>query len=356
MSFGLAFDPTVRPVSGDSLQRARSHLDRLTKPPGSLGLLEDWMARFAAIHDPLPPRLEKKTVFVFAADHGVTAEGVSAYPPEVTWQMVLNFLQGGAAINVLARQAGAEVLVVDMGVNHEFPSSPGLIDHKVGPGTGNFLRETAMTPEQGRQAIETGYTLGRQWCGQGADILVAGDMGIGNTTAAAAILAVMGRKRAEEVTGSGTGLDQTALARKVDVIDRALQIHAPNPEDPLDVLVKVGGFEIGGIAGLILGAASRGRPVLVDGLISGAGAVLAAGLEPGVRDYLFMGHRSAEPGSQVILDRLGRRPLLDWGMRLGEGSGAVLALMMLEAGVRLYNEMATFGKAGVAEKGGGPEA
>ena len=342
--------PPIKPLDAQALKKARAHLDRLTKPPGSLGYLEDWVARLVAVRSPHPPRLQEKTVFVFAADHGVAEEGVSAFPQEVTGQMVRNFLAGGAAINVLARFAGVRVQVVDMGVNADLAEHPDLFRYPVGPGTRNFANEWAMTRPQAVQALETGMSLARRAASSGVHILATGDMGIGNTTAAAAMIAALGPAPPAEVTGRGTGIDSDGLNRKIKLIEQALARHQPNPRDPLDVLAKVGGFEIGGIAGLILGAAAEGLPVVVDGVISGAGALLALRLAPACRDYLFPAHRSAEPGARVVLEAFSLPPLLDLQLRLGEGTGAVLGIHLLEAGLKLYTEMATFDDAGVNQK------
>ncbi|PIQ97052.1 MAG: nicotinate-nucleotide--dimethylbenzimidazole phosphoribosyltransferase [Nitrospinae bacterium CG11_big_fil_rev_8_21_14_0_20_56_8] len=349
--------PTIRhtldqisPVSGDALLRAQSHLDSLTKPPGSLGRLEEMAARYVALRGNLAELPKKKAIVVFAADHGVTQEGVSAYPQEVTCQMVKNFLSGGAAVNVLARHAGAEVLVVDMGVNGDFSPHPNLLARKIAPGTQNLARTPAMTRDQAETAIRIGIEIATEWAENQGDLLGTGDMGIGNTTPATAILSVLGNSPSRQLTGRGTGIDNPTLEKKIRLIENAIATHKPNPEDPIDILAKLGGFEIGGIAGLVLGAAARRIPILIDGLISGAGAALALGLSPTVKDYLFPSHRSCEPGHEIFFKLLGRPPILDLDMRLGEGTGAALAIPILEGAIRIYNEMATFKSAGVSTR------
>ncbi len=340
----------INPVEPEWLARARERLDSLTKPPGSLGRLEELAARYVAIRGELFPPLEKKQVVVFAADHGVVAEGVSAYPQEVTPQMVLNFLRGGAGINVLARHVGAAVEVVDIGVNYDFPELPGLISRKVAYGSRNLAREPALTQKEALQAVMVGVERARAAIAAGADVLAAGDMGIGNTTPAAALGAIFTGKPASTVTGKGTGINDDTWRHKVAIINRALELHKPQANQPLEALAKVGGLEIGGIAGLILGAAAARRPLLLDGFIATAGALVAARLAPGVTDYLIAAHRSVEAGHQLMLETLGLTPLFNFQMRLGEGTGAALGMGVLEAGLKIYKEMATFGEAGVSEK------
>jgi len=340
----------IKPVEQELLTQAQERLDFLTKPPGSLGRLEELAARYVAIRGELFPRLEKKQVVVFAADHGVVAEGVSAFPQEVTPQMVLNFLRGGAGINVLARHVGAAVEVVDIGVNYDFGQQPGLVSRKVAYGTRNMAKEPALTAKEALQAVMVGVDRAQASIAAGADALAAGDMGIGNTTPAAALGAVFTGKPASTVTGKGTGIDDKVWSHKVAVINRALELHKPHAKNPLEALAKVGGLEIGGIAGLILGAAAGKRPLMLDGFIATAGALVAAHLAPAVTDYLIAAHRSVEAGHQLMLDTLGLKPLLNFQMRLGEGTGAALGLGLLEAGVKIYHEMATFAEAGVSEK------
>jgi nicotinate-nucleotide--dimethylbenzimidazole phosphoribosyltransferase len=345
----LSITHKITPVLTKELERAQTHLDSLTKPPGSLGRLEELGRRYAAIKGAESPKVGKKAIFVFAADHGVTAEGVSAYPAEVTPQMVLNFLNGGAAINVLAKHVGAEVVVVDIGVNHKFEKHPHLLDKKIAYGTNNMAKGPSMTRQQAEDALQIGIDLAREWVQQGSDILGTGDMGIGNTTASSAIMSVLGNRSPDQTTGRGTGIQDTALKNKISVIENAIRVNQPDPNDPIDVLSMVGGFEIAGIAGLILGAAECRTPVVVDGLISGAGAVIALKLCKNAGDYIFTSHRSQEPGHDVFFELLGQPPLFDLGMRLGEGTGSALAIGLLEASVKIYSEMATFQKAGVSK-------
>jgi nicotinate-nucleotide--dimethylbenzimidazole phosphoribosyltransferase len=341
----------IKPVDPEWTARAQERLDSLTKPPGSLGKLEELAARYVAIREEMFPRLEIKRVVVFAGDHGVMAEGVSAFPQEVTLQMVYNFVQGGAGINVLARYAGARVEVVDIGVNHEFEPGLNLVSRKVAYGTRNMAQEPAMTREEALRALWVGVERAQEALEDGVDVLAAGDMGIGNTTPAAALAAVFTGRPASAVTGRGTGIDSSMLSHKVALINRALALNKPSADDPLGALAAVGGLEIAGIAGLILGAAAARRPLLLDGFIATAGALVAARLEPAVMDYLIAAHRSVEPGHQIMLDHLGLKPLFNLQMRLGEGTGAVLGMGLLEAGWRIYREMATFAEAGVADKG-----
>jgi nicotinate-nucleotide--dimethylbenzimidazole phosphoribosyltransferase len=333
------------------LAQAQSRLDRLTKPLGSLGRLEELAAQYVMISGEQKPTVPRGTVFTFAADHGVTTEGVSAYPREVTPQMVLNFLRGGAGVNVLARHAGVEVRVVDIGVAHDFGTVPELIQKKVMFGTKNFLVGPAMSRTQAEQAVMVGVELATLAVQEGIGLIGTGDMGIGNTTPSAAITAVMTGRPVAEVTGRGTGIDDAAHARKVSVIQRALDLHRLDRTDALDVLGKVGGLEIGGLAGLILGAAAARVPVVLDGFIAGAAALIAVGLQPLCRDYLIASHRSVERGHQAILDHLGVKPLLDLDLRLGEGTGACLGISLVCAAIKIYMEMATFGEAGVSERG-----
>ena len=341
---------SIKPVSSSRLKTAQDHLDSLTKPPGSLGLLEELAKKYAAIRNTDHPRINKKSVIVFAADHGVTQEGISAYPAEVTPQMVLNFLAGGAAVNVLAKQQDAEVWVVDIGVNHSFTPHPKLLDKKIALGTRNMAKEPAMTRTQAEQSIETGIQIAIQQADNGVDLLATGEMGIGNTTASSAIFSVLSGLPASRVTGRGTGINDETLSKKTTLIQHALDLHTPDAEDPIDLLTKIGGFEIGGIMGLLLGAASKNIPVVVDGLISSAGAALAIKLNPLVKDYIFPSHRSVEPGQQVFFDLIEFPPLLDLQMRLGEGTGAVLAFNLIEAAVKIYSEMATFQSAGISDR------
>ncbi len=339
----------VEPIGEELYQTTQARLDHLTKPQGSLGRLEEFARRYVAITGRESPKIEKKTIYTFAADHGVAEEGVSAFPREVTAQMVYNFLQGGAGINVLARLVGAEVKVVDIGVDHDFQSREGLIIKKVAKGTKNMAKGPAMSREEAIRALETGIELVEEAAKQELDLLGTGDMGIANTTPSSAIAAVFTGEKVERVTGRGTGIDDETLKRKIEVITRALEVNQPDPQEPLDVLAKVGGLEIGGIAGLILGAAAKRIPVVVDGFISSAGALLAVRLQSRAKDYIFAAHCSVEVGHRAVLDGIGQRPMLDLDLRLGEGTGAALGMFLVEAGIRILGEMATFGEAGVSE-------
>ena len=340
----------IEPVAEDPTGAYQAHLDRLTKPRGSLGRLEELARRYASIRGCARPVLRHKLVFVMAGDHGVVAEGVSAFPQAVTPQMVLNFLAGGAAINVLARHVGARVIVVDCGVAGSIAPAEGLLSKKVGCGTANMAKGPAMTLPQALRAVNVGIEAFEEQLASGIDIIGTGDMGIGNTTPSAAIAAVLTGSPPSEVTGRGTGIDDTRYAHKVQVIERSIEINRPDPGDAIDVLGKVGGFEIGALAGLCLAAAHHRVAVVIDGVISTAGAALAVAMQPNVRGYLVAAHRSVEPGHTALLEWLRMRPLLDLDMRLGEGTGAALAIGLVEAGVRIYNEMATFGSAGVSEE------
>jgi nicotinate-nucleotide--dimethylbenzimidazole phosphoribosyltransferase len=340
----------IKPLDPAWTTRAQERLDSLTKPIGSLGRLEELASQYVAIREELFPPLEIKRVVVFAADHGVVAEKVSAYPQEVTFQMVHNFLRGGAGINVLALQAGARVEVVDIGVNHDFEPGLNLVARKVAYGTRNMAQEPAMTREEALRAVWVGVERAQEAVEDGVDVLAAGDMGIGNTTPAAALTTVFTGRPAGAATGRGTGIDLNTFSHKVAVINRAIALNKPTVDDPVGALAAVGGLEIAGITGLILGAAAARRPLVLDGFIATAGALIAAQLVPAVKDYLIAAHRSVEPGHQVMLDHLGLKPLFNLQMRLGEGTGAVLGMGLLEAGWRIYREMATFAEAGVAKK------
>lgn len=340
----------IKPVNKEWFVAAQRHLDNLTKPQGSLGRLEEFAKQLIAITENNSPLLDKKVIFTFVGDHGVTEEGVSAYPKEVTPQMVLNFLRGGAGINVLARHAGADVVVVDIGVDYDFGEIEELIKMKVMRGTMNFTKGPAMSKEDANRCLETGIELANGYIKKGYRIFGTGDMGIGNTTPSSAIAAVLTGSPVPEVTGKGTGISDESLKRKIKVIEAGILLNKPNPEDAMDVLSKVGGAEIGGIAGLILGAASNGIPVVIDGFISTAGALIAYSLEPKVKDYMFAAHNSVEKGHKAMLDRIGLTPILDLGLRLGEGTGAALAMLMIEAGLKIYKEMASFSEAGVSDE------
>ena len=343
---------SIQPLKKEFFSRAQTRLDRLTKPLGSLGQLEEIAKRYVAVVENLKRRIQQKLIYTFAGDHGVVAEGVSAYPKEVTPQMVYNFLRKGAAINVLAGHVGAKVVVVDIGVDHEFEPLEGLIIRKVARGAGNISRGPAMSRTQALQAISVGLEMADHARNQAADLVGTGDMGSGNTTPSSAILASIAGLPVSLVTHRGTGIDDAALVQKIKTIERAIETNKPDPQDPLDVLAKVGGFEIAGIAGLIIGCAAHRIPVVVDGFISTAGAMIAVALNSRIKEYLFASHQSVEVGHQFMWEYLGQKPILNLSMRLGEGTGAALAMSIIEAAVKILNEMATFGEAGVSEAKG----
>jgi len=341
----------IRPADPAAMAAARALQARLTKPAGSLGALEDLSVRLAGLAGACPPPLpDPAAVAVFAGDHGVHAQGVTPWPQEVTAQMVANFLAGGAAVNAFARQVGASVTVVDVGVAAPLDPAPGLVAAKVRPGTRDLSVAAAMTGDEAVAAIEAGIRVAADLAGGGARVLLTGDMGIANTTPAAALIAAFTGAPPEAATGRGTGVDDATYARKVGVVAAALARHRPDPADPLGVLAAVGGLEHAAIAGFILGAAARRTPVVVDGVIAVAGALVAAALAPDATAAMIAGHRSAEPGATVALRHLGLEPLLDLGLRLGEGTGAVLALPLVASAVRVLHEVATFDSAGVSEK------
>jgi nicotinate-nucleotide--dimethylbenzimidazole phosphoribosyltransferase len=340
----------IQPLDQNAMEAARARQDDLTKPRGSLGQLEAISIRMAGITGNPTPSVENKVVTTMAGDHGVVAEGVSAYPSEVTPQMVYNFLAGGAAINVLSEHVGARVVIVDMGVATDFGSHPDLIDKKIASGTGNIAQGPAMTREEALEAIESGIAIAEAELEKGLDILATGDMGIGNTTPSAAIAAAMTGRASREIVGRGTGVDDEGLERKINAVQRALDVNQPDADDAIDMLAKVGGFEIGGLTGAILAAVAHRKPVVVDGFISTAAAMLAVKLAPQVREYLFSAHRSQETGHQIMLEWLELEPMLDLGLRLGEGTGAVLAISLVEAACKILTDMATFSEAGVSDK------
>ena len=339
--------PKISPLDHaiDAISRARQ--DSLTKPPKSLGKLEDIAVRYVRITGNKNPKLNKKSIFVMAGDHGIAEEKVSAFPAEVTPQMVLNFLTGGAAINVLSRHAGCETKVVDMGVNYNFGMVDGLIDRKVGMGTKNFAKEAAMTEEELEKCLKVGIELANAEADEGTDIIGIGEMGIANTTSATAIFCALYGLDPNEISGKGTGLDDAGVSRKAEVIKSALEKHVPL-NSPLEVLRKVGGFEIAGLVGLVIGAASRNIPVVVDGFITTSAVAVAIELLPEVKERLFFAHISQEQAHKKVLEKIGGDPILDLGMRLGEGSGAALSISIIEASLKIYNEMATFESAGVS--------
>ncbi|MBI4396661.1 MAG: nicotinate-nucleotide--dimethylbenzimidazole phosphoribosyltransferase [Elusimicrobia bacterium] len=337
----LPADTAPRPL-------AHARLEQLTMPHWALGRLMDLAEDLAAMTGQVPPPVARKTIVTFAADHGVAAEGVSQYPAEVTPQMVRNFVRGGAAVNALAKVAGARVQVVDMGVAADLNDLDGkIISRRAGNGSGNIARGPAMTREQAVFCLEAGIQIAQDLSSE-TDVFGTGDMGIGNTTPSAAIMAVFTGRSPAEVTGRGTGVDDDRLSQKIRVVEKTLDVNRPNAADGVDVLAKVGGFDIGAIAGLILGAAALKKPVIIDGFISGAGALIAQALCPAALDCAVAAHRSAERGHFLMLERLGKKPLLDLNLRLGEGTGAALAMPLLDAAVRLLTDVATFGDAGVS--------
>jgi len=341
----------IGPQDQEYRARAKKRLDQLTMPHWALGRLMDLAMDLAGMTRSLTPPVGRKVIVTMAGDHGVVQEGISKYPREVTPQMVHNFVNGGAGINALARQAGARVVVVDMGVAadmSELVDNGGIISKKIAPGTGNIARGPAMTRAQAVAAVEAGIAIANELADT-VDLFGTGDMGIGNTTPSAAIVAAITGNEVEAVTGRGTGLDDMQLLQKIDVIRRALTLNKPDPGDGLDVLAKVGGYEIGGIAGLILGAAARNKPVLIDGFISTAGALVAYSLAPLVKDYIIAAHRSMEQGHRIMHEHLGCEPLLDLDLRLGEGTGAALAMNLVEAARAILVEVATFAEAAVSE-------
>jgi len=340
----------IKPLNEKTMAEAKMRQDSLTKPQGSLGQLESLSIHVAGIKGDPRPRIVHKVIFTLAGDHGVAKEGVSAYPSEVTPQMVYNFLQGGAGINVLSRHVGARVVVADIGVAADLERHPNLKNKKVALGTKNMAQGPAMSREEAVRSIEAGIELVEEELARGIDILGTGDMGIGNTTPSSAITAAITGVDAALVTGRGTGLGDEELKRKAAVIEKAIAINRPDSKDAIDILSKVGGFEIGGIAGVILAGASNRIPVVIDGFISGAAALIASSLAPQVKSYLIASHQSVERGHRIVLEHLGLKPLLNLDLRLGEGTGAALGIGLVEASLKILDEMATFGEAGVSEK------
>lgn len=344
----------IRPVDPNWIEQARARQLQLTKPPGSLGRLEEVANRVAAIQATLSPTVEKARIVLFAADHGVCEEGVNPYPQAVTAQMVANFLRGGAAINALARVADVELEIVDAGVAHDIPEIDGLIRGAIARGTQNFCREPAMTREQAIEALLLGIDRADHAATEGCTLLGTGEMGIANTTSASALTAVLTGLEPASVTGRGTGADEACMSRKRSAIERALALHAGHVEEPLDLLARLGGFEIGAMAGFCLGAAANRCAVLVDGFIATSAAALATRFCPSVADYLFTAHRSTEPGQAPLFELIGQQPLLDLNMRLGEGTGAAMAVPVIRAAVAAFTGMATFASAGVSDATGEP--
>ncbi|WP_211748831.1 nicotinate-nucleotide--dimethylbenzimidazole phosphoribosyltransferase [Paenibacillus sp. Marseille-Q4541] len=337
----------IMALDEDAQKKATDHLNDLTKPPGSLGKLEELTIRLAGITGKSQPTFSKKAVIVMASDHGVVEEGVSSFPAEVTQQMVHNFLAGGAAVNVLARQAGAEVICVDIGVNGE-PDHPELVSRPVRKGTANMAKGSAMSREEALQAILTGIDIVQESVNKGFTLFVTGEMGIGNTTPSAAVTSVLTGVSVQEATGRGTGLDNAGVQHKANVIARAIQQNQPNPKDPLDVLAKIGGLDIAGLTGVIIASAALKCPIVIDGYISTAAALVASRIAPGCLDYMIASHTSEERGHAALLQTLELSPMLQLGMRLGEGTGGVLSLHLIEAAGRIMAEMATFSSAGIS--------
>jgi len=345
----------IKPVDQEWIQKAQERTAQLLMPTRALGRLHEISEQLCGIQETLAPSIDQKAILVMAGDHGVVEEGVSAYPQEVTPAMVQTFLAGGAGINAISRQVGADVRVLDMGVIADVDTTglkgaDRLIVRKIANGTANFARGPAMSHQDAETAVVTGFQEAASLFEQGVDILGTGDMGIGNTTPSAAIGVVLAKASVEKMVGRGTGVDDAGLARKRDVVRRGIELNKPEPDNGLDVLAKVGGFEIGGIAGAILAAAFHRRAVAVDGFISTAGALIAHSLCPTVKDFLFAGHFSEEPGHRIMLAHLGLKPILDLGMRLGEGTGAALAMNVMEGAVCMFKEVLTFEEAGVANK------
>lgn len=330
-------------IDRNIIRETLSLFDNLTKPRNSLGNLEEMIARAAAVYGSQKPTLERKVIFLMAADHGVTKEQVSAYPAEITYQMVLNFLRGGAAINVLARHFGVEIIITDIGVNGDLSAEDRIIKKKISSGTKNFASEPAMDREMAEKSIETGFEVFEEAYARGPiDLIGLGEMGIGNTTASSAIISLLTGAKVEDVVDCGTGLSQKAVQHKIEVIKKAITLNQPKPDDAIDILAKVGGFEIGGLVGCIFAAAKRRVPIVMDGLISGACALLAVKLNPAVQDYLFTSHCSREKGHKIVLSHMNMEPIFDLKMHLGEGTGAIFGMNFIEAGFKLLNEMATF--------------
>ena len=339
----------IQSVDPAWIERARARQLELTKPPGSLGRLEEIANRLAAIQETLTPSVERPRIVLFAGDHGVCAEGVNPFPQAVTAQMVANFLRGGAAINALARVAGVELEIVDAGVVYPIPETSGLIQRPIAPGTANFCAGPAMSREQANAALALGIEMADRAAGAGCKLVGTGEMGIGNTTAASALAAALTGLDAARVIGPGTGANEACLARKRSAVERALALHRERIAEPIDLLACLGGFEIGAMCGFCLGAAAHRIAVLVDGFITTAAAALAVRFDGTVRDYLFAAHRSTEPGHAPLLEIIGQRPLFDLEMRLGEATGAALAVPLVRAAVEAFTRMATFQSAGVAE-------
>ncbi len=340
----------IEPIDKDFIRKAQKRSDNLTKPLGSLGRLEELASLVCGMKRTLKPKIKNKVIFTLAADHGIAEEGVSAFPQEVTKEMISNFVNGGAGVNVLARHVNAKVIVVDIGVKGEILSD-GVVIKKVAHGTKNFTKGPAMTREDAIKSVLYGIELVEEQLKKGAlDIVGTGDMGIANTTSSSAVVAAITKVDVEKVTGKGTGIIDEIFNKKIEVIKKGLNLNKPNPDDAIDVLSKVGGFEIGGIAGVILGCAKNKIPVVIDGFISGAGALLAYKLNPLAKDYMIASHQSVEQGHKILLAHIGLKPLLNLNLRLGEGTGSALAINLVEASCKILNEMATFEEADISNK------
>jgi nicotinate-nucleotide--dimethylbenzimidazole phosphoribosyltransferase len=339
----------IQPIDKEWLEQAKARHGQLTKPLGSLGILENISVRLAAIYGTVRPKITGKGVIVFVADHGVTEAGVSAYPKAVTEQMVLNFLRGGAAINVLSKTNNVDMMVVDVGVDAEFVEHPNLLKRKVARGTKSILIEPAMTHEEMQQALEVGIEAASMMIDKGVNLIAAGDMGIGNTTAATAIISVVTGIQVADLTGRGTGVDDVGLQRKVETIEKAIALHQVKKEEPLELLRCVGGLEIAAMTGFYLACAARKSAIVLDGFISHAAALIAVALSPNAKDYFFASHTSQNPIHQKRLEMLGVEPLFNFSLRLGEGTGAVLAMPVIESAADMLSNMATFAEAGVSE-------
>lgn len=338
----------ITPLNGTAMDKAQARLDDLTKPPGSLGVLEELAKKLAGIYQKPIPTLPQKAGVLMAADHGVVEEKVSAFPREVTAQMVQNFVNGGAAINVLSRHEGADLILVDIGVYEDISNIENVLHRKVAPGTKNMAKEPAMTRDEALEAVSVGIEVVEKFSKDGVGLVSTGEMGIGNTTPSAAIIYLYGDEPVEKVVGRGTGVEDDRFENKMKVVKKAIEVNNPDPSDPLDVLSKIGGLEIAGLCGVFLGCAARRIPVLIDGFISGAAAVMASKFSDRSVDYMIGSHLSKEPGHNVMMSLLRVKPMFTMDMRLGEGTGAVLAMNLVDSAVKIINEMATFSGAGVS--------
>jgi len=346
----LEYVKSIEPINKELITKAFKRIDNLTKPIGSLGRLEEFAGKLFAIYNGVMPKMLRKIVYVFVGDHGVANKGVSAYPKDVTYQMVYNFLNGGAGICVFARHVGADVRVVDVGVDYEFPAGTALINKKVRRGTNDFTEGPAMSVEEAVSSIYVGIECAQQAIKEGYNLLIPGDMGIGNTTPSSAIIKVFTGEETAKVVGRGTGINDEKFKNKMKVVDRAIELNKPDKDNAIDILYKIGGLEIGAICGFILEGAKNKVPIIIDGFISTASFILAFLLNKNVKDYVFFSHLSVEPGHKKLFDYINEKPVLDLNMRLGEGTGAALASTIIEASLKMFNEMATFEEASVARE------